>query len=563
MAIDLTPEQKDIGKANFDRVVGQLAEPTEADKKAGRVTRRDFMKGLVAAGAVVPVSAAAYYGYFHEKPSKPVKVGLIGAGDEGGVLVGFHNPNFTKIVAVCDIRPTNVQRIFEGEAKPPRLGLNRIYGNDCKAKTEDDRNNEDKISVYEDYKKLLEHPGLEAVIIALPLHLHAPVAIDAMKAKKHVLCEKLMAHNIKQCKEMIEVADETGCVLSIGHQRHYSLMYAHCVEVINAGVLGDIKHIRALWHRNNSQPYKADANPRWPLAKDYKPPMYRDGWYPPIYQPDADVLKERYKDFGYDSLEQLVRWRLYNKTGGGLMAELGSHQLDACSIFLGKVHPLAVSGVGYKMFYKDDRDADDSIFVNFEFPGKTYHGTDKVKPDHDDKCIVTYSSINTNSFEPYGETVMGTNGSIVTAAEQEVMLYPERGGRSMAVGVTTAEGKTPALDSSASTGPVAARAQSAGAVALGSGTVSRGYREEMEHFAYCIRMRDEGMEGEKPQPRCHGRVAMADAIIALTANIAMKLQKRIEFDEKWFKAEKDQGYNKMDTPEERYKDELAERAKKS
>ncbi len=551
MAIDLTPEQKEVGKANFERAVGQFALQAEADKTAGKPNRRDFMKGLIAAGAVVPISAAAYFGYSHDKVAgKPVKVGLIGAGDEGGVLTGFHNPNYTEIVAVCDIRPTNVERIFDGEAKPPRLGLKRIYGNDCPK----------SIKVYEKYQELLANPEIEAVIIALPLHLHAPVAIDAMRAGKHVLCEKLMAHNIKQCKQMIQVAEETDRILSIGHQRHYSLLYAHCVEVMQSGVLGDVKHIRALWHRNNSWPYSADPNVRWPLAtgKEFPPPKYKDGWNPPFYQADVDALKDKYKDYGYDSLEQLIRWRLYNKTGGGLMAELGSHQLDACSIFLGKVKPLAVSGVGYKMFYKDQREIDDSIFTTFEFPGKGYF-TDaerKAIKDASDKVVVTYSSVNTNSFEPYGETVMGSRGTLVTNLEQEVMMWPERGGRSTAVGVKDAGGGAPALDSSASTGPVASKAQNAGSVALGSGTVSRGYREEMEHFAYCIRTWDEGNKSDRQLPRCHGRVAMADAIIALTANMAMKLQKRIEFDPKWFVADKEQGYNLDDTPEARYKSEL-------
>ena len=95
---------------------------------------------------------------------------------------------------------------------------------------------------------------IEAVVIALPLHLHAPVAIDCLKAGKHVLCEKLMARNIGQCKEMIKAAEENDRILSIGHQRHYSMLYAHAVEVIKAGVLGDVKHIRALWHRNITWP---------------------------------------------------------------------------------------------------------------------------------------------------------------------------------------------------------------------------------------------------------------------------------------------------------------------
>src|SRR5947208_12419385 len=102
-------------------------------------------------------------------------------------------------------------------------------------------------------------------------------------------------------------------------------------------------------------------------------------------------------------MEELVRWRLFNRTGAGLMAELGSHQLDACSIFLGKVHPLAVSGVGGKFFYHDDREIDDHVYCTFEFPGKGHFGDKEQKTikDKNDVVVVTYSSINTNSFEAY------------------------------------------------------------------------------------------------------------------------------------------------------------------
>jgi predicted dehydrogenase len=557
MALDMTPEQKEIGKANFERVVGGLANSAEDAKKANQPNRREFMKGLIAAGAVVPVSAAAYYGYSHSQlDGKPIKVGLIGAGDQGGVLVGAHNPLFTEIVAVADIRPYNQDRIIRGEQKGPRLGLERIYGKDARK----------SIKVTDNYKDILENKDIEAVIIALPLHLHAPVAIEAMKAGKHVLCEKLMAWNIRQCKEMIQAADETKKILSIGHQRHYSLLYAHCVEVLRSGVLGNVNHIRALWHRNNSLPFNA-GDPSFLLyppatdTKKYPQPEWKDGWKPALRQMDVEeALEDKLSKYAgdYKSLEELVRWRLFNRTGGGLMAELGSHQLDACSIFIGRgihgrdeaVHPLAVSGVGYKLFYRDGREVDDSVFVTFEFPGKGYFAdTEKhtAVKDADDRIIVTYSSVNTNAFEPYGECVMGSHGSLVTLMEQEVMLYPE-GGRSTAVGVKAGGGA--ALDTSASSGPVAAKASATGAAALGSGgPVSRGYREEMEHWATCIRLQGQGMDGQDPKPRCEGRVAMADAIIALTSNIAMKQQKRIEFDPKWFKADKSEGYNLDDVPE--------------
>ena len=69
--------------------------------------------------------------------------------------------------------------------------------------------------------------------------------------------------------------------------------------------------------------------------------------------------------------------------------------------------------------------------------------------------------------------------------------------------------------------------------------MSRGYTEEMAHFAYCVREHGKAKTREEQDkwrltPRCHGKVAMADAIIALTSNLAMKGKKRIEFKEEWF-----------------------------
>ena len=192
------------------------------------------------------------------------------------------------------------------------------------------------------------------VVIALPLWLHAPVAIEAMKAGKHVFCEKLMAHSVGECKEMVRVAHETNRLLAIGHQRHYSALYDNANYLVQNGHLGEIRHIRALWHRNKATPDARQGQGRQvPLRRERRPrlrPATRPGtsstttrWKPPIPTDDTNV---DFKKYGYKSLEELVRWRLYNRTGAGLMAELGSHQLDACSIFLGKEHPLAVTGIG-------------------------------------------------------------------------------------------------------------------------------------------------------------------------------------------------------------------------
>jgi predicted dehydrogenase len=332
-----------------------------------------------------------------------------------------------------------------------------------------------------------------------------------------------MARTVSQCKDMIRAADASDRLLAIGHQRHYSLLYAQAVELINSGVLGDIRHIRALWHRNQLPD--------------------RDSWRKVIPPEDRSAVEPRLSELDYKSVEELCRWRLYRRTGGGLMAELGSHQLDACSIFLGKVHPLAVTGVGLKCYYDDDREIEDHVYCTFEFPGKNFQSDRPLRdsatgnPNFNRSVAVTYSSITTNAFENYGECVMGTKGTLVVQTESEVMLYPpSAGGRSTSVTVTTQPSGQPALDSWGSVPAPGAAGASAGPRPSGTAVYSRGYREEMEHMAYCIRMRDQGMDRDREdlRPRCHGRAAMADAIIALGANRAFQSQHREAFDETWF-----------------------------
>jgi predicted dehydrogenase len=550
MALDLTAEHKELGKGN-------------ANVAAGDLTRRGFMKSMaLGAAGLAPVAAGTYFGY-EALQGKPVKAALIGCGDEGGVLLGEHDPKYIEFVALCDIRPFNQKRIIEGEGETAlRKGYKRIYGADAAKRVASGH-------MYTDYKEMLDkEKDLEAVVIALPLHLHSQVSIDCMKAGKHVLCEKLMARTIVQCKEMIKVAKETGKILSIGHQRHYSLLYAHATEMIQAGLLGDINHIRALWHRNFSWTWSQPTDGKT-IVKDVPDikqpsPMFRDGWFQPILKEDYDALKDKFAQYGYKSVEELIRWRLFNRTGGGLMAELGSHQLDAASIFLGKVKPLSVMGVGTRSFFGDvadpgdrrnPRGIDDHVFVTFEFPGKNHPRGPHGGSDKNDIVVVSYSSISTNGFEPYGETVMGTRGTLVTASESELMLFKEADPAKRAnprdTKVTVSQvGNKPALEAAGTWGGPAAAASAAGATTgTGAGPVSRGYKEEMADFAYCIRQWDPnaGYKREKDSdgkdhylsrlPRCHGEVAMADAILALTSNLAMAQRQRIEFDADWFKAD--------------------------
>jgi predicted dehydrogenase len=510
---NLTPEQRALGRENANRALG--------------MTRREWLKGAAAA----PALGAFYFGY--EKMDKPpVRAAIIGTGNEGcQAMIRDHNRDYLDMIGFCDIRPSQQARAIK------EFSNHKQYGAADAA----------KLRQYADAKEMLADADVEMIVIALPLWLHAPIAIDALNAGKHVFCEKLMAHSVKECKDMCRTARKQNKLLAIGHQRHYSVLYDNANYLVQNDFLGEIRHIRALWHRNNARPQPAlDKNGKPMYDKDTGEPIYvkdeegdivyLDGWKPAIPKEDKDVKFEKY---GYKSLDELIRWRLYNRTGAGLMAELGSHQLDACSIFLGKKHPLAVTGIGGTFFYTDGREADDHVFVTFEFPGKGYKPGDKDKGDH---VVVTYSSINTNAFENYGECVMGSRGTMIVEAEKEILLYKEAGSaaNSRLTSLTIEKaGNKPVIEASPSqAGPSAATALGG----LATADPSRGYREELEHFAYCIRHGDASdYHADKDhQPRCRGEVALADAVIALTSNLAMKQKRRIEFDEKWFDYESDE-----------------------
>lgn len=443
-----------------------------------KMTRRELLPALL----TVPSATAFYWGYERLKGS-PVRAALIGTGGQGRSHIDSLNPEFIKLVAISDIRPSMQRKA--------RISLEAKYGTEAR-----------DIALIEDYHKLLDRDDIEMVIIALPLHLHAPCAIEAMQKGKHVLCEKLMAKTVIDCKRMARMAEKTGRMLAIGHQRHYSYLYANALEVARQrDILGDVRHIRAFWHRNQTGGGKPGAD-----KGEF------DTWFAKIPAEDRNVDFARY---GYKSLEELVRWRLSNRTGEGLMAELGSHQLDACGILLkavvGVPHPKAVAGVSVNSYFTDGRQVEDHIFLTYEYPGDV---------------VVSYSSITTNEIESYGEQVMGTRGTLAVIAEKDVYLFREKSMKDTRI--TWAERRI-SQPSAVST----STSQWTSGAGLQDTLTSRGYREEQEHMAWLIRHPGKG------KPRCGPDVGLADAVVALVSNMAARHRRRMEFNPAWFDVNSD------------------------
>ncbi|HVW38890.1 MAG TPA: Gfo/Idh/MocA family oxidoreductase, partial [Pirellulales bacterium] len=387
--MSLTAEEKEVGKSNFYAAIGD------------KLTRREFLEGSIAAGVVSGAGLGSFYFGYGKLTGDPVRVGVIGTGDEGSVLLGAHTPDYLNVVAIADIRPYNIHRAFHGDPKAlgPRPGLMSKYG----WKTEDEARKH--VKVYDqDYHDLLKDPAIEAVVIALPLHLHDVVAIEAMNAGKHVLTEKLMGYSVGRAKSMGRVANEKKLHLATGHQRHYSVLYDNAVDMIKRGLLGQLHSIRAQWHRTKDSWYaklpdeklvkelgefqkkREDAVKKKDNARiEAISAEIADIDYRLMDQGKVDAAKYGYLEktltqgsahYTCSPLEELIRWRLWNRTGGGLMAELGSHQLDAAGIFCSavrsdgkKAKPLTVSAVGGRHLYPLDREVDDHVYCMYEYPG--------------------------------------------------------------------------------------------------------------------------------------------------------------------------------------------------
>ncbi|MBV8265964.1 MAG: hypothetical protein JO252_06430 [Planctomycetaceae bacterium] len=132
---------------------------------------------------------------------------------------------------------------------------------------------------------------------------------------------------------------------------------------------------------------------------------------------------------------------------------------------------------------------------------------------------------------------MGSRGTMIVEAEKEILLYKEAGNaatsRTTSIIVERGAGGRPVIEASPSAAGPSAASSLGG---LATADPSRGYREELEHFAFCVRHGDASdYHADKDhQPRCRGEVALADAVLALTSNIAMRQKRRIEFDPRWF-----------------------------
>ena len=104
---------------------------------------------------------------------------------------------------------------------------------------------------FSDYREMVRHPDIDAVIVATPPHLHHPMAIAALEHDKHVLCEKPMARNLAEAKDMLRIAERTSAIAMVNNQLRFLPARARVYELIREGYIGEPHAASVVVHRSS------------------------------------------------------------------------------------------------------------------------------------------------------------------------------------------------------------------------------------------------------------------------------------------------------------------------
>jgi len=218
--------------------------------------RRDLLRCGAAAAVAVGV---VYPSAGHEKPAA-VRLGVIGVGGRGTHLLGLALKQGVEVPALCDINEANLARA---------VGLVE--------KARDGRRPEAYSRGPTDYRRMLARDDLQAVLIATPMQLHAPMAIDALRAGKQVFSEVAAAITLDECWGLVRAAEETGKMYMLGENCCYWPHVMTILCMVRKGVFGDLTYAECGYvHDCRPIKFNTDGSLTWrgELARDYTGNLY-------------------------------------------------------------------------------------------------------------------------------------------------------------------------------------------------------------------------------------------------------------------------------------------------
>lgn len=299
-----------------------------------KTNRRDFIKstGQVVAGASALVQVHSEVTRADEAvaANERVNIAVIGTGGMGMNHVSLLSKNkAVQITYVCDVDAKRAADAASQVEKACGVAPKQV----------------------KDLRTVLDDPSIQAVWIATPDHWHAPAAILAADAGKHVYVEKPCSHNIREGRLMIEAAARNKRIIQVGTQSRSTSLIQKAMARLASGVIGTVLVSKA-W---NSQ-IRGNI-----------------GHVPPSTPPevlDFDLWTGPAPQVDYRSNLLHASWRWFFDFGCGDMGNDGVHDLDIARWGLGvTTHPSSIAALGGKYFFDDDQQFPDTQYVVFEYPG--------------------------------------------------------------------------------------------------------------------------------------------------------------------------------------------------
>ncbi len=238
--------------------------------------------------------------------------------------------------------------------------------------------------VEKDFRKLLEKDDIDVITIATPEHWHAPMAIMAMQAGKHVFIEKPCSHNLHENELLVEVQKKTGMLCQMGNQQRSSITSSLAISEIRQGIIGDVYYGKA-WYSNQRGSIGKGKIVDVPKSLDWE-----------LWQGPAP--REDYRDNVHP-----YNWHWFKTWGTGEIHNNGTHEIDICRWALGVDLPNKATSAGGRYHFKDD---------DWE-----YYDTQNASFEFDGGKKITWEGKSCNGFpimgRGRGSLIHGTKGSIL------------------------------------------------------------------------------------------------------------------------------------------------------